>query len=183
MVQQWKPGHPVPQGEPRRYETSHGYVKLRWRVDGQEYEVYEHRWVTQCFDPDLHVHHLNHDPLDNRRENLQVVDVRMHRRLHRSIDVERAALLYEQGWGTPDIAKELGCSTSQVFRRLRDAGVRIRSISEAKTRLQPKECSECKESFQPRYRHQVTCGSSDCISSVRRKAVVAREERKRNGMS
>lgn len=40
---------------------------------------------------DEHVHHRNGDPLDNRIENLEVMDKRAHARLHRLVTVSSAA--------------------------------------------------------------------------------------------
>lgn len=49
--------------------------------------VREHRWVMEQhlgrkLRPDEHVHHRNRDVRDNRIENLEVVDVVTHNRLH-----------------------------------------------------------------------------------------------------
>jgi hypothetical protein len=30
-------GDPVPPGEPKRYRSSHGYIRLRWKVGERDY--------------------------------------------------------------------------------------------------------------------------------------------------
>jgi hypothetical protein len=49
--------------------------------------VKEHRWLMEQhigrpLGPDEHIHHINGDGLDNRIENLMIVDVTSHNRLH-----------------------------------------------------------------------------------------------------
>lgn len=65
----WNPGHPLA------------------RRDGY---VFEHRMVAWdeglLTDPAHHVHHVNHDQLDNRPENLEVVTDGEHRRRHAAED-------------------------------------------------------------------------------------------------
>ncbi len=51
-------------------------------------KVREHRWLMEqelgrTLLPTEHVHHINHDPLDNRLENLIVMDSPAHMRLHK----------------------------------------------------------------------------------------------------
>ena len=64
-VDLWRPDHPI--------ATGIGYVA-------------EHRMVAWdaglLTDPNLQVHHKNHDKTDNRIENLEVLDVAEHARLH-----------------------------------------------------------------------------------------------------
>lgn len=55
-------------------------------VDGKK--VREHRWLMEQelgrkLLPTEHVHHINGDPLDNRIENLMVLDQNAHIRLHK----------------------------------------------------------------------------------------------------
>ncbi|GGH33995.1 HNH endonuclease [Microbacterium album] len=80
-------GDPIPAGEPRRYLTGAGYIKLRWKVGVEDYvEVYEHRFVMGMPDDDLQVHHRNRGRRDNRPENLVVLSAAEHRALHDAED-------------------------------------------------------------------------------------------------
>lgn len=73
----------VPSGEPRRYLNHRGYVRLRWLIGPQTYaEAYEHRLVMGLPPRHMHVHHINGDKLDNRRENLVVLTASEHQKLH-----------------------------------------------------------------------------------------------------
>src|SRR5581483_6189066 len=67
MIRYLRPGDPIPEGEPRRYSTPKGYVRLRWKVGPYEYvEAWEHRVLVG--NPDGHqVHHVNHQPRVARR--------------------------------------------------------------------------------------------------------------------
>lgn len=60
-------------------------ARLIWR-DGKK--VRAHRWIMEQalgrkLRQDEHVHHKNGNPLDNRIENLEVLDPKQHMRLHK----------------------------------------------------------------------------------------------------
>jgi len=44
---------------------------------GRERLIFLHRWLTHC-PPGMSVHHINGNTLDNRRDNLQIVNPRFH---------------------------------------------------------------------------------------------------------
>ncbi len=45
--------------------------------------IYLHRHIKKITDHDLHVHHINGNPLDNREKNLQVLTAREHHQAHK----------------------------------------------------------------------------------------------------
>lgn len=90
-------------GERRPRVQANGYVKVydpNHRLAGSDGYVYEHRKVV--FDagisvpPKHEVHHKNLDHADNRLENLQVVTIAEHRRLHGTVGNQ---------WGTWEVAQ------------------------------------------------------------------------------
>ena len=125
------PGEPLPEGTPRRFTTSGGYVLLRWKVGVCEYvEAPEHRAVMG--NPVGHVHHINHDKADNRPENLEVLTPEEHSQRHgaeRRIDGDEAERLYATGMTTLAVGEALGCNASAVYRTLTARGVEIRPPS------------------------------------------------------
>lgn len=157
------PSEEIPSGEPRRYRSSHGYIRLRWLVAAGTYvEEYEHRIVAGRPASWLHVHHLNGDKADNRPENLQVMTAAEHQRLHdvilresdplrghrsqlkrdqkRSIRaaqkrerLDQMRTLYRSGLSTIEVGKRIGLHHTQVYRQLAAAGVRMRSSSDYAT--------------------------------------------------
>lgn len=124
----------LPEGEPRRYSTRSGYIRLRWRIGPGDYvEVLEHRRVRTGADSD-HVHHINHNPSDNRPENLVRLTKDEHAALHgsesRKFDRRRAIQLYEAGLSTPELARVFGVHHVSVYRALRKEGVPLRRTGE-----------------------------------------------------
>jgi hypothetical protein len=78
-----KHGDSIPTVEPRKYLNRRGYVRLRWLVGANDYvEAYEHRVVMGLPEDSVQVHHVNGVKTDNRPENLQLLTLTEHRRLH-----------------------------------------------------------------------------------------------------
>lgn len=83
ITRRLRPAEPLPASEPKRYKSSHGYVRLRWLVAPQVYvEEYEHRLNAGRPSSRFDVHHINGDKQDNRPENLKVVTPDEHRKIH-----------------------------------------------------------------------------------------------------
>lgn len=96
VIRQLKPGETPPEGEPRRYNDSRGYVRLRWKVGRYEYvETYEHRLV--CGVPDAEVHHRDEDKGNNDVTNLVQLTKREHAIEHS--EHRRANSKRENEWG------------------------------------------------------------------------------------
>lgn len=120
-------GHAVPTHEPRRYSSSHGYVRLRWLMEGYYLETYEHRIVDGIVTNAEHVHHLNRRRSDNSTENLQFLTEAEHKVAHRPNWWSEAEALYRSGLSTPQIGRLVGRDASVVFRALRRLQVPLRS--------------------------------------------------------
>lgn len=128
-VRHLAPGERVPEGEPRRYGSSHGYVRLRWRIGVRRYvETYEHRVFDGHVTTEDHVHHLNHDRSDNRPENLQQMTALEHLSHHGDAAWRNhAAELYIRGMSTYQIGRLVERNPATVYRALVKLGVRPRS--------------------------------------------------------
>lgn len=64
-----------------------GYVEGRVWVDGKRRRYKFHRWIMEQFigrelEPFEDVHHLNDNKLDNRLENLEIIEHGKHTTLH-----------------------------------------------------------------------------------------------------
>lgn len=128
MIRQLRPGERVPPGEPARYRSGHGYIRLRWRIGNGDYvEAYEHRIIDGRATTAEQVHHRNEVKDDNRPENLAHVTAAEHRREHRLIDRQEAISRYEAGESLPTIAQAMQCDPGQLSRLLRDEGVVMRA--------------------------------------------------------
>lgn len=133
VIRYLKPNEPIPSGEPRRYKSPSGYVRLRWKVGKREYiECLEHRLVMGV--PDAHVHHKNEIRDDNRPENLEVLSPSLHQAEHREIDTARASELHESGASIPQIARLFGRNHAAIFRAMKRDGFHVRSLAEANGR-------------------------------------------------
>lgn len=129
-IRQLRAGDPIPTGEPKRYRSSHGYIRLRWRVGTRQYiEVYEHRLIAGLNAPE--VHHKNHRKDDNTPANLQPVSKIEHGAEHSAIEFAEAARLYSEGLLFSQVAERFGVDSSTMFRFLTRRGIAPRSLAEA----------------------------------------------------
>jgi HNH endonuclease len=82
-IRQLKAGEELPPGEPRRYVSGRGYIRLRWRLgDGSYVEVYEHRVIDGRVTTAEQVHHKNRNRSDNRPQNLEHLSAEAHSAEH-----------------------------------------------------------------------------------------------------
>lgn len=157
MIRQLRAGQRIPEGEPKRYRSGHGYVRLRWRVAPLQYlEVYEHRVVDGRVTEADEVHHENKQRDDNRPENLEPLTRAEHRARHdaererryapyrsreamekakraelrraeRKVRAEAMASDYRDGMTTIEVGEKYGVHCSNVSRELRSVGVVLRA--------------------------------------------------------
>jgi len=124
-------GEPAPEGTPRRYKASSGYVRLRWNDvgPGQLVECWEHRYVMGF--PDAHVHHINGVRDDNRPENLEILSPSDHGAEHRDIDSAACDALHRGGMSVKAIARQVGHDNAAVMRAMKRDGFKVRTLNEA----------------------------------------------------
>lgn len=129
-IRQLRPGEEVPAGEPRRYASARGYIRLRWKIGTRRYvETYEHRVVDGHVTTAEQVHHRNRNRADNRPENLEHLIADEHQAEHKHEARERrerVAELYADGLSVPQIAHLLGVHDSCVTRHLQAKQVSTR---------------------------------------------------------
>lgn len=123
-----EPGEQVPPDEPHRYPSSHGYIRLRWRIGRlQHVETYEHRVFDGRVTEEEHVHHVNGNRSDNRPENLRPLSSAEHEAIHGNPRWwVQAARAYTSGLSTYQVGKRLGKNPATVYRALVKMGVAIR---------------------------------------------------------
>lgn len=110
-----KPEHP--------FSWSNGYVKLHRLV----MELKLQRYLK----PEEHVHHVDGNKKNNNIDNLEVVDMAEHRRIHNiedkiyesKYDLELIRELYLEGYSTRKIAEMIGIGKSTVGYYIRKWGI------------------------------------------------------------
>lgn len=131
VIRQLCPGEAVPTTSPRRYRTSQGYIRLRWKVGIRGYvETYEHRVLDGRVTTAEHVHHKNRDKTDNRPENLEHLTADEHAAEHGQEALARRRVIvdmYERGQSIPTISKVIGMDTGAISRHLAAAEVETRT--------------------------------------------------------
>ncbi len=72
-----------------------------------------------------HVHHIDHNPLNNKIENLKLLNPSEHSELHHKLtwDIDTALLLFSFGFSTRDVAKQLGISRSCINTAFKHRGI------------------------------------------------------------
>lgn len=111
------------------YSQSSGYIREHRLV----MEVELQRYLTA----DEIIHHKNRDKSDNRPENLEVVDMAEHRRIHNiedriyesKYDLELIRELYLEGYSTRKIAEMIGIGKSTVGYYVRKWGISRTGLS------------------------------------------------------
>jgi hypothetical protein len=131
-------GRPNQGGHVRRLGGSARYRLVRVQVDGKSKQVLEHRHIMeQHLGRKLlsteHVHHKDHDGLNNALDNLELVSARDHQRIHlmgtKKWPSDEGAKLREEGWTIEQIADKYGVAPRTVL-----MAFRVRGISTANKR-------------------------------------------------
>jgi hypothetical protein len=118
--------------------TRTGYARPTMVVDGKQRlvsRVVMERHLGRTLQSDELVHHINHDPFDNRIENLRVVSRADHKREHLDIgkatrlqkiyhfDAERLKEQY-RSYSITELAAIYGCHDRTISRALTQFGLR-----------------------------------------------------------
>jgi hypothetical protein len=120
------PGEPIPDAPFRRAQSGHGYVRRIYRLDvGLYVQCYEHRAILGASHGE-EVHHENGLKTDNRPANLQVLDGRDHRMLHRTVDRAQVCALYREGLSAQAVGLAVGCNPRTVLNILHASGESVR---------------------------------------------------------
>jgi len=100
-------------------------TRLIWR-NGKK--VRAHRWIAEQMLgrkllPTEQVHHINGDPLDNRLENLQVLPIREHQRLHKQVypDIKTCVHCGTEFMPNPRKRKRQKCCSASCAQAMRVA--------------------------------------------------------------
>lgn len=71
----------------------------------------------------MHVHHINHIPWDNRKENMDLIDPSTHSSMHGKmswLDALRAAEMYREGASSYDIAPTFDVTPGSIIHNVRE---------------------------------------------------------------
>jgi hypothetical protein len=96
-----------------------------------EHRVIMERYLGRYLAPDELVHHIDGDKLNNQLENLLIVSMAQHRRIHNYTTMkyshgysdESLIKLYSDGFSTRDVACILGVSKSAIGDGVRRLGI------------------------------------------------------------
>ncbi len=130
-------------------------------------EIVLQRYLTA----DEIIHHINRDKTDNRPENLEVVDMAEHRRIHNledkiydsKYDLELVRELYLEGKSTREIAEVIGIGKSTVGYYIRKWGISRTDLSSAV------------HAGNPLNERQVTDEEIETMNRLRREGIIVRE--------
>ena len=127
----WRNGHSRCNGYEMIKRPHHPYANKRGYVLEHRLVVEDH--IRRYLPPDVRVHHINGNRLDNRIENLVMMNHRSHIRKHKGTPGAKWHLLEDLLWlkhqhdlgkSLNQIAKIVGCTSEPVFQALKRHGIR-----------------------------------------------------------
>lgn len=150
-------------------------------VEGKSKQVLEHRYIMEQhlgrkLQTSEHVHHKDHDGLNNNIENLEVISARDHQRVHlmgtRKWPVEDGAKLRAEGWTLEQIADHYGVSPQSVLKAFRVRGISTKNERKSQSPTWCPDASkamrEAGQSFDEIGKHFGVTGSAIRIGFKRR---------------
>ena len=127
----WRNGHSRCNGYEMIKRPNHPYANKRGYVLEHRLVVEDH--IRRYLPPDVRVHHINGNRLDNRIENLVMMNHRSHIRKHKGTPGAKWHLLEDLLWlkhqislskSLNQIAKIVGCAAKTVFDALERHGIK-----------------------------------------------------------
>jgi len=107
----WKGGISYNSGYRYILKPDHPFCNARKQV--REHRLVMEKYLGRYLDFNELVHHINGNKLDNRIENLRIVSLGEHNKIHPRISGERLSKILKERWANPDfrekMSKKINC--------------------------------------------------------------------------